>query len=395
MKTEEMILKEKMNSFYPQSAAFEMRTFFAPGRVNLIGEHIDYNGGSVFPAGLTLGITGLIRENGTKKIRMRSLNFEGEVLVDLNKEVVYDPKDAWGNYPKGVIRLLQDQGVVIPGCDIIYHSNLPDGSGLSSSAAIETLTTFMFLNITGNEPVDRIWLAKFCQKVENQFIKVNCGIMDQFSVAMGKEGFAMLLNCKTMEHKYVALNLDSYSLLIINTNKKRELSDSKYNERRRECEEALSLINKYEKIDSLCEADISFPEKYISDPILKKRARHVITENKRVFDSISFLEKGDLKSFGKLLNESHHSLKHDYEVTGKELDAIVEAANSFEECIGSRMTGAGFGGCAIALVRTKSIDAFKEKVGYEYRKKTGFTATFYVSKIGHGVREFFSKGIYS
>lgn len=378
-------LKEKFASFFGNEAG--VKVFFSPGRVNLIGEHIDYNGGYVFPGALTIGITGIWRERKDNVIRMRSLNAEGEITVDISGEIAYDEKDHWGNYPKGVLNHLKKEGYKLIGGDILFSSNLPDGAGLSSSAAIEVLTGYMMLSVLGKEDkeIDRVWLSKFSQKVENQYIKVNCGIMDQFSVANGKENQAILLNCETLEFKLVPFVLNNHSLVIMNTNKRRELADSKYNERRAECDKVLEILNKKYNFKNLCDASIEAVNELVQDDVLKKRARHVITENQRVLKSVSVLQKDDLVEFGKLLNASHDSLKNDYEVTGKELDTIVNEARGSEGCLGARMTGAGFGGCAIALVENSKIDNFKNRVKEEYQSKTGLSPEFYVSAIGDGV----------
>jgi galactokinase len=247
------------------------------------------------------------------------------------------------------------------------------------------------LKLSETKEIDRIWISKFCQDVENEFIGVNCGIMDQFSVAMGLENSAILLDCNTLQYKYVSLNLNEYTLVIMNTNKKRELADSKYNERRSQCEEALSIINEHERIDNLCQATLEQINKYVADGMLKKRARHVVTENRRVHDAVSALDKGNLLKFANLLTQSHTSLKYDYEVTGFELDTIVEEALKFKGCLGARMTGAGFGGCAIALVFSDTVEKFKDKVSKEYQLKTNIIPSFYESKIGDGVKEYFVK----
>lgn len=362
----------------------EILCFFSPGRVNLIGEHTDYNGGYVFPGALSLGIYGALRFNDKNIITLKSKNAEGEVKVNLNEEIVYDEKDGWGNYPKGVIKAVIEKGYKVKGCDILFKGDLPDGAGLSSSAAIEVLTGYMMM-YDGKDDIDRVELAKMCQKVENEFVKVNCGIMDQFSVAAGKKDMAILLDCNTLKYDYVPFNLKDLSLIIMNTNKKRGLAGSKYNERRGECEKAIEIIRKHKNVNSLCEAEIKDIE-YIEDDVIKRRARHAITENERTLKAVEVLKKNDLKEFGQLMIKSHESLKNDYEVTGFELDTIVEEALKCDGCIGARMTGAGFGGCAIALVENDKINEFKEKVYKNYKEKTGLSPEFYVSVIGDGVK---------
>ena len=367
----------------------EVYTFLSPGRVNLIGEHIDYNGGFVFPAALTVGIYGALTLRDDNIIRMRSKNVEGEVIIDLNNELVYDKKDDWGNYPKGVIKELKDNGHKVGGMDILFYSNLPDGAGLSSSAALEVLMAYIVLYLENPdkcEEIDRVEVSRLCQKVENKFIGVNCGIMDQFAVCLGKKDNAILLDCNSLYYEYAPLKLGNYSLVIMNTNKRRELADSKYNERRVECEKALEIINsnKEEKVSNLCAATVEDVNEFITDDVVKRRATHVITENDRVKKSMEALKNSDIKGFGEMMTQSHISLENDYEVTGLHLDTLVHEALKIEGCIGARMTGAGFGGCAIALVDEQKVEEFKEKVSENYEKVTGIRPLFYTSKLGEG-----------
>ena len=364
----------------------EIKTFLSPGRVNLIGEHIDYNGGFVFPGALTVGIYAALSLRDDNKIRMRSKNVAGEVIVDLDEDLVYKKEDDWGNYPKGVIKALKDLGHEVTGMDIVLYSNIPDGAGLSSSAALEVLMAYIILYLENPEQIDRVEIAKLCQKVENEFVGVNCGIMDQFAVAVGKKDHAILLDCDSLYYEYAPLNLGEYSLVIMSTNKRRELADSKYNERRSECEKALEIINenKTEKLSNLCQATIDDIESFISDETIKKRAMHVVTENERVKKSMEMLKNNDILGFGKLLTASHMSLENYYEVTGLHLDTLVHEALKIGGCIGARMTGAGFGGCAIALVDNTKVEEFKEKVSVAYKKVTGITPSFYTSNIGEG-----------
>lgn len=366
--------------------AENIKIYFAPGRVNLIGEHIDYNGGFVMPGALTLGITALLRKRTDGVYRFASLNHEGEFQLDSKSPIVFDKMRSWGNYPAGIVSHLQKEGYQLSGADMLFWGNLPDGAGLSSSAALEILVGYAILNEQGISTIDRIWLAKFAQQVENQFVGVNCGIMDQFSVAMGKENQAILLNCQNLDFEYTPLELSGYDLVIMNTNKRRELAEGKYNERRAECEEALTLIRQHTDVPDLCSADLYVAEKAIKDATLLKRARHCISENIRVKEAFECLKKGQLSQFGQLLKESHNSLKNDYEVTGKELDAIAQAANKHPACLGARMTGAGFGGCAIAIVKTELLYDFQQVVARRYTEQTGLKPDFYVSKLGEGVR---------
>lgn len=384
-----------MTEINPLKDAFEaeyglsdqpMHCFFAPGRVNLIGEHIDYNGGFVFPAALSLGVYGILRFRSDEVIQLKSMNTSLKVSVDLNNPILYSGDDGWANYPKGVIKALRDYGHSIRGCEILFSGNLPDGAGLSSSAAILVLTAFMLRYASGDHRIDCVNLAQFCQKVENEFIKVNCGIMDQFAVAMGRQDYAMLLDCENLSYKYIPFVLGNYRLVIMNTNKRRELAESKYNQRRGECEQAVELIRKHRSVPNLCQALVTDVEAYIEDLLLRRRAMHVISENNRVLEATELLAQGDLIGFGRLMTQSHLSLKNDYEVTGFELDSIVDHALKSPGCIGARMTGAGFGGCAIALVELQKLEDFKLAVHEGYCKTTGLTPDFYVASIADGVK---------
>ena len=363
----------------------DIQVFFAPGRVNLIGEHIDYNGGYVFPAALTIGITVLWRSNEKGTITLSSLNATGETQVAIEGNILFDKKDGWANYPKGVFQYLKKEGYTLKGGEMLFYSNLPDGAGLSSSAAIEVVTAYAMLSVTGVPAIDLVWLARLCQQVENEYVGVNCGIMDQFAVANGKKLHAILLDCETLSYEWVPFEMKDYSLVIMNTNKRRELAESKYNERRAECEKVLEILNTKNKYKNLCQASLAEMNELIKDPVLRRRAKHVITENQRVLESVAVLKVGKLVEFGKLLNASHASLQSDYEVTGAELDAIVEAAQKENSCLGARMTGAGFGGCAIALVKKDEIPTFIDHVGTAYTQATGIEPSFYSSSIGDGV----------
>lgn len=359
--------------------------FFAPGRVNLMGDHIDYNGGSVFPAALSLGIYGVLRLRSDRLIHLKSTNTSVPVTVNLTHPIMNSLQDGWGNYPKGVIKYLLDRGYSIAGYDILFCSNLPEGAGLSSSAAILVLTAFMLRYAGGDQDIGRVALAKFCQRVENQFIKVNCGIMDQFAIAMGKKDCAILLDCESLNYKYIPFVLGEYRLVIMNTNKKRELAESKYNQRRSECEQALEIIRGHHPIANLCQVLPTDVESYIEDEVLRRRLYHVQSENNRVLMAAEFLAQGNIVGFGLLMTESHMSLKINYEVTGLELDSIVDNALKVTGCIGARMTGAGFGGCAIALVLSGKVEEFKRTVTLEYQKDTGLLPDFYVANIAEGV----------
>ncbi|WP_144468029.1 galactokinase [Bacillus pumilus] len=369
----------------------ELRYFFAPGRVNLIGEHTDYNGGHVFPCALTLGTYAACAKRSDGRIRMYSLNFEGDGVKEFNLfEIAYVESDGWANYPKGVFKQFIEAGMKIEeGFDIVYSGNIPNGAGLSSSASIE-LVTAVLINEWHSFGVSNVQLALHSQRAENEFIGVNCGIMDQFSIALGKEDHAILLNCDTLAFEYSTFRQDGLALVIANTNKKRTLADSKYNERRAECQSALNDLQKKIDITHLCELTADeFAEvaHLIEDDICRKRARHVVTENERTIRAINFLKNDKIEKLGALMKASHLSLKNDYEVTGLELDALAEAAWQHPGTIGSRMTGAGFGGCTISIVKEEQLVSFIEETGAMYQEKTGIQASFYTAGIGGGARE--------
>jgi galactokinase len=367
----------------------EVKCFHSPGRVNLIGEHIDYNGGYVFPCALEFGTFACIRKRNDNKVNLASTNFDLKVAIQLN-DIVYKEEDDWANYPKGVIKIMQDSGYKVEGMDILISGNIPNGAGLSSSASLELLIGVIVNNLYNGGIIDRVELVKIGQKSENSFVGVNCGIMDQFAVGMGKKDKAILLDCNTLEYKYANINLGDYSLVIMNTNKRRALNESKYNERRAECDEALEQLSKGCQIKALCELNTHEYEELehlIKKENVKNRARHAVYENERVKKAYQCLNEGKLNEFGKLLNESHNSLRDLYEVTGKELDTIVEESLKAEGCIGARMTGAGFGGCAIAVVNKGSIETFKETVKKNYTEKVGYEPSFYMSGIGEGTQE--------
>jgi len=365
-----------------------VQRFFSPGRINLIGEHIDYNGGYVLPVAINLGINGLMNLRDDNLIYLKSMNFPNEVKVDLNKGVDYRKEDGWGNYAKGVIKFLLEDGFPLKGCNILIKGELPNGAGLSSSAALEVLIGFMLLSQNQTpEEIDRTYLALLGQRVENKFIGVNSGIMDQFVIANAKKDQALLLDTQKLTYEYIPCYLDGYSLIIMNTNKRRELASSQYNQRRKECERALEKINQARgiKVDNLCQCNVKDLE-FLDNEIELKRARHVITENQRVIQASKLLKNNDIKGFGSLLIQSHNSLKNDYEVTGFELDTIVDEALKIEGCVGARMTGAGFGGCAIALVEKSQIKTFKEQVSKNYYEKTKIEPSLYETTIEDGVK---------
>ncbi|GAE35252.1 galactokinase [Halalkalibacter akibai] len=382
-------LMSLFDQFYPTSTKKDKRLFFAPGRVNLIGEHTDYNGGYVFPAALTIGTYMVVREREDEVFHLASLNFDQKITFSLH-ELVFKEEDDWGNYPKGIIKELVKEGVSLKGADILYEGTIPNGAGLSSSASIGMVTAYA-LSKLANAKLSRVDLAKLCQRMENHFIGVNSGIMDQYAVGLCKEKHAIYLNTMTMHAEDVPLELHGHKIVITNTNKRRGLADSKYNERRAQCEEALKRIQRektsIQTLSDLSVADLPSIERLIDDELLYRRAKHVVTENKRTSDAKKALQAGDLLLFGQLMIGSHLSLKEDYEVTGKELDALFEAQRRVEGCVGTRMTGAGFGGCTVSVVKEEAVELFKESVEVEYEQETGLTPTFYICEAGNGVHE--------
>lgn len=366
--------------------------FFAPGRVNLIGEHIDYNGGKVFPCSINLGTYGVAKKNNSSTFRVYSMNFQNTKVIEFNiSNLTYTSNDSWSNYPKGIIKNFIDKGFSIDcGLDILFYGNIPNGAGLSSSASIEILTCIILKSMF-NLKIDMLDMVKLSQKTENDFIGVNCGIMDQFSIGMGKKNHAILLDCTTLKYEYIPLNLKNISIIIANSNKQRTLGDSKYNSRRESCESALQLLkNNNIKINSLCDMNVETFEKIkhlIPCDKTKNIVKHVVTENERVLKSVEYLKSNDILNFGKLMNSSHISLKNDYKVTGFELDTLVELALKQTGTIGSRMTGAGFGGCTVSLVENRYIDSFIHNIGEEYKKKTGLTPAFYIVTAGSGAKK--------
>lgn len=385
-------MKEKLLTGFREIFKTEAsNVYFAPGRVNLIGEHTDYNGGHVFPCALNIGTYLAVKPRSDKKFQFYSENFAhlGIIEVDLDN-IVYDVNDDWVNYPKGCIREVQKLGITLyHGLDLYYFGNIPNGAGLSSSASIE-LVTLVMLNEEYGLNIDRIELVKMGQRAENQFVGVNCGIMDQFAIGMGKANHAVLLDTGKLKYQYAPLNIEGYSLVVTNTNKRRGLADSKYNERRAECEKALEILKQYKNINALCELTLAEFESLsdkIEDEIIRKRARHAISENERTILAKKALDEGNLTEFGRLMNESHVSLRDDYEVTGKELDTLAALAWAQDGVIGSRMTGAGFGGCTISIVKNEYLDNFKVNVEREYEKVIGYKPTFYVVSVGDGAKK--------
>jgi galactokinase len=381
---------DEFNGVFPEQNGKNIRTFFSPGRINLIGEHTDYNGGHVLPCAITLGTYGAARVRNDRMVTLFSKNFPENGVIQFSlSDLNFNSEQGWANYPKGMIRFIEEKTGSLPfGLDILVYGNLPNGSGLSSSASLELLIGVM-VNELFDLDLKMIELIKLAKRVENEFIGVNSGIMDQFAIGMGKDNRAILLDCNTLAYEYAPISLDNHQIIIMNTNKRRELADSKYNERRSECETALSQLQKgivIQTLGDLSESEFERHKHLISDSILRKRAKHAVYENQRTLKALSELRKGNLKAFGQLMNESHQSLRDDYEVTGIELDTLVEAAWDQQGTLGARMTGAGFGGCAIALVENEHIDTFIEQVGKAYKDKIGYEAFFYVANIGDGVK---------
>ena len=378
-------LEKEFNQRYNKKAE---HIFFCPGRVNLIGEHIDYNGGQVMPCAVSAGTTLLIARNNDKKLRFQCLNFPETAEFPVQSSYTKTGRE-WFNYPLGVLHELLQQGHSISGMDMLYYGNLPIGAGLSSSASIEVLTAYAF-NTLFMLNINRPDIALLSQRVENGFIGLNSGIMDQFAVAMGKKNHAILLDCDSLDYEYIPFEIGDHILAIINSKKQRALAESKYNERFAECRTALELLKKELAINNLCDISPETFAKYrhlVNDPILEKRALHVITENDRVKQATLAMHSHQLDNFGELMYASHQSLKELYEVSGKELDTIVDFCKSYSGCIGARMTGAGFGGCAIALVQKDKFIDFSDKLKTHYKERIGYDCEVFSSEIGEGVGE--------
>lgn len=381
-------IREKILKKFQEVYGAEGQAFFAPGRVNLIGEHTDYNGGHVFPCALTIGTYAVARKREDRKLRFFSMNFEHLGILESSLDDLKPHREAgWTNYPKGIMWALGERGYKLnQGIDLLLFGNIPNGSGLSSSASVEVVTGYILselfeLGISNQD------LALIGQFSENQFNGVNCGIMDQFAIAMGKQGHAIFLDTADLSYEYAPVQLDGAKIVIACSNKKRGLGDSKYNERREECEKALSEIREKMEIQTLGDLNEEQFEQVkmtIQDEDRRKRAKHAVYENQRTIQAVKALQENDITTFGKLMNESHVSLRDDYEVTGKELDTLVEEAWKVDGVIGSRMTGAGFGGCTVSIVKDEAVETFMEQVGRAYKKKIGYAADFYAVEIGSG-----------
>ena len=389
MEKENEILAKMEEEFAAKFGAQETRAYFSPGRVNLIREHTDYNGGHVFPCAISLGTYALVADRADNQTRIYSMNLADKGVIEFAMSgLSYDKEKNWANYRMGVVKAFEDAGQKAShGFDILVYGTLPNGSGLSSSASIEVLTA-LILNDAFGFGLDMVEMVKLSQKAENTFVGVNCGIMDQFAVGMGKKDCAILLDCNTLSYRYSKIALEGASIVISNTNKPHSLASSAYNVRRAQCEHALNELKEVKpELNALGElSNEAFNQLAgaISEPLERQRARHAVLENNRTLEAVEALEADDVVKFGKLMNESHYSLRDDYDVTGKELDTLAELAWQIDGVIGSRMTGAGFGGCTVSLVKNEAIEAFKEKVGKAYTEKIGYAPSFYVANIADG-----------
>ena len=382
----EQLLKEFKEKFGSEG---DIRSYFAPGRVNLIGEHTDYNGGHVFPCALTIGTYAIVRKREDRNFRFYSTNFESLGVIEASLDnLKYDKALDWTNYPLGVVWAFIEKGYPVDcGFDMLLFGNIPNGSGLSSSASVEVVTGVALRDLFGYDDISMIDIALFGQYSENNFNGVNCGIMDQFAIAMGKKDQAIFLDTSDLSYTYAPIKLADEKIVIACSNKKRGLGDSKYNERRAECEEALAELQKVVDIKALGDLTEEEFEKYksaIGSEVRMRRARHAVYENQRTKRAVEVLKAGDVAEFGRLMNASHVSLRDDYEVTGKELDTLVDTAWKQDGVIGSRMTGAGFGGCTVSIVKEDAVKSFIENVGKIYEEKIGYKADFYVVEIGDG-----------
>ncbi len=365
-----------------------VNVYFAPGRVNMIGEHTDYNGGHVFPCALTIGTYAAVKKRTDRKLRFYSMNFEKMGVVESSLDDL-TPSDAagWTNYPKGVMWAFAERGMKMDcGLDIVLNGDIPGGSGLSSSASLEVLTGFYLRDLFGFD-VTNVDLALIGQYSENNFNGMNCGIMDQFASAMGKKDNAIFLDTANLSYQYAPLVLDGAKIIVTNSNVKHSLVNSGYNTRRKESEQALADLQKVIKIETLgdlTEEEFEANKSAIADAVCAKRAKHAVYENRRTIRAVEALKNNDLKAFGELMNASHVSLRDDYEVSCDEIDVLVEEAWKVDGVVGSRITGGGFGGCTVSIVKDEAVESFKEKVGAAYKERVGKNADFYVVEIGDG-----------
>lgn len=369
----------------------EVSAYFAPGRVNLIGEHTDYNGGHVFPCALTLGTYGIVRKREDRMLRFYSLNFENAGMIESSlDELVPDKNAGWTNYPKGVMWAFEKRGYQIPaGMDILIYGNIPNGSGLSSSASLEVLTGIMLKDTFGFDGVSMTDIALIGQDSENNFNGCNCGIMDQFASAMGKKDHAIFLDTNTLQYEYAPVILEDAKIVITNSKVKHSLVNSAYNDRRKECETALKELKEVidiQTLGDLTEEEFELHKQAIKDPVRRKRVKHAVYENQRTLRAAEALKKQDVELFGQLMNASHTSLRDDYEVSCEEIDILVDLAQAMPHVLGSRITGGGFGGCTVSIVKNDTVEKFVEEIGKTYEEKVGHEAEFYVVDIGDGAK---------
>ena len=379
-------LVEKFEKLYGNGG--EIQKYFAPGRVNLIGEHTDYNGGHVFPCALTIGTYGIVRSREDRVIRFYSANFEKLGIIETSlDDLVPSKKAGWTNYPKGVMWAFEKRGYKLThGLDILIYGNIPNGSGLSSSASLEVLTGLIIKDVFGFD-VSMVDIALIGQDSENNFNGCNCGIMDQFASAMGKKDHAIFLDTNTLHYEYAPVVLENARIVITNSKVKHSLVDSAYNDRRNECETALKELQaevEIQTLGDLTEQEFETHKSAIKDEIRRKRAKHAVYENQRAIRAVAALQSGDVKLFGELMNASHVSLRDDYEVSCEEIDILVDLAWKIPGVIGSRITGGGFGGCTVSIVENDAVDTFIETIGKAYEEKVGHEAEFYVVDIGDG-----------
>lgn len=382
-------LIEKFHKLYAGEG--EIRAYFAPGRVNLIGEHTDYNGGHVFPCALTLGTYGLVRDRKDKKLRFYSMNFESLGVIESSlDELIPDERARWTNYPKGVMWAFEKRGYLLShGLDILIYGDIPNGSGLSSSASLEVLTGLILKDTFGFDQVSMIDVALIGQDSENQFNGMNCGIMDQFASAMGKKDHAIFLDTNTLDYAYAPVLLKEEKIIITNSKVKHSLVNSAYNDRRQECETALKELQKVTPVQTLGDLTEEAYEAHrdaIKDPVRQRRAKHAVFENQRTIRAVEALKNNDIELFGRLMNASHDSLRYDYEVSCREIDILTDLARAMPGVLGSRITGGGFGGCTVSIVKNEAVDRFIREIGKTYREKVGHEAEFYAIDIGDGAR---------
>lgn len=383
-------LLQQFNELFPSNEQ-KIHKFFSPSRINIIGEHIDYNGGKVLPCAISIGTYGIARKNYDEKFNITSLNIKPSYSLTKDDFISYKTENTWANYVMGVVKYIEQKGYKIGGFDLLIYGNIPNGSGLSSSASLELLIGQIINTLYNDNNIPILELIKIGQLAENEFIGINSGIMDQFIIGIGKKDNAVLINTDTLEYEYNPFILKGYKIVILNTNKRRELKDSKYNERRAECDEGLSILKQFVDINNLCE--LQEKDFYLINRLIelsiRKRVQHVVEENKRVIKAQQALSSNDIKTLGKLLIESDNSLRELYEVTGPYLDAMTKYANSATGCVGARMTGAGFGGCCIAIVEENKIDEFIKEVSAKYKEETGLDGEFIIADVDDGVREIF------